>query len=172
MLVAFGGLPGSGKTTLARKLAQNLSAVYLRIDTIEDALRSSGVLRYGVGPAGYIAAYKLAEDNLGLGRVVVADSVNALQITRDSWREVARNTKVLLAEVEVRCSDPAEHRRRIEGRLPDAQTVSPLTWEAAKSRLYEPWPSAQIVIETAGRSLVESTDEVIDKIRSLHSLVS
>ena len=48
-LIIFGGLPGTGKTTLARKLANDLGATYLRIDTIERALRGSHV-----GPARYV----------------------------------------------------------------------------------------------------------------------
>jgi predicted kinase len=39
MLVVFGGLPGTGKTTRARGLAQRLKATYIRIDTVEQALR-------------------------------------------------------------------------------------------------------------------------------------
>ena len=45
MLIAFAGLSGAGKTTIARILAQRLGAAYLRIDTIEQALRSSRVLK-------------------------------------------------------------------------------------------------------------------------------
>jgi predicted kinase len=56
-LIVFGGLPGTGKTTLAREVAEEHSATYLRIDTIEQALRSSGVLvGDDVGPAGYLVA--------------------------------------------------------------------------------------------------------------------
>jgi predicted kinase len=43
-LIVFGGLPGTGKTTLARAVVQEHAATYLRIDTIEQTLRSSGVL--------------------------------------------------------------------------------------------------------------------------------
>ncbi len=39
MLIALGGLPGTGKTTIARELARQLGAVHLRIDSIEQALR-------------------------------------------------------------------------------------------------------------------------------------
>ena len=75
MLIVFGGLPGTGKTTLARAFAQERQATYLRIDTVEQALRSSGIVGDDVGPAGYMVAYALAEENLRLGRIVVADSV-------------------------------------------------------------------------------------------------
>jgi tRNA uridine 5-carbamoylmethylation protein Kti12 len=39
MLIVLSGLPGVGKTTIARELASSLKAVYLRIDSIEQALR-------------------------------------------------------------------------------------------------------------------------------------
>jgi predicted kinase len=38
ILIIFGGLPGTGKTTLAKALAHRLSAAYLRIDTVEQAM--------------------------------------------------------------------------------------------------------------------------------------
>ena len=34
MLIIFGGLPGTGKTTIARSLARKLSAAYVRIDSV------------------------------------------------------------------------------------------------------------------------------------------
>ena len=40
-LVVFSGLPGTGKTTVAKALAATLGAVYLRIDTIEQAMKSA-----------------------------------------------------------------------------------------------------------------------------------
>jgi predicted kinase len=54
MLIVFGGLPGSGKSTVARALARQIKALYLRIDTIEQAIRSSAPLTGGqdVGPSG------------------------------------------------------------------------------------------------------------------------
>jgi predicted kinase len=82
MLVVFGGLSGTGKTTLAKAIAKDLAATYLRIDVIEDALRASGSLASEIGAGGYAVAYALAESNLRLGVVVVADSVNPLAITR------------------------------------------------------------------------------------------
>jgi hypothetical protein len=39
MLIILGGLPGTAKTAIARELARQLGAVYLRIDSIEQAIR-------------------------------------------------------------------------------------------------------------------------------------
>jgi predicted kinase len=38
VLIVFGGLPGTEKTTVAKALAQKVDAVHLRVDTIEQAL--------------------------------------------------------------------------------------------------------------------------------------
>ena len=72
MLITFGGLPGTGKSTLARQLAEKLGAVYLRIDTIERAI-AAGDQAVSIYDQGYRVAYALAEDNLRLGRMVIGD---------------------------------------------------------------------------------------------------
>ena len=162
MLIAFGGLPGTGKTTLAKAVAKRYASVYLRIDTIEMAIRTTEMLPEDIGPAGYVVAYWVAEENLRLGHVVVADSVNPLQITREAWSLVARNAGVLLVEVEVLCSDPAEHRRRIESKAPDLDGLPPLMWASVCDRTYEEWSAPHLVIDTAGKSVAETERELID----------
>ena len=92
VFIIFGGLPATGKTTLARELARQLGAVYLRIDTIEQAIAPTDVM--SVGETGYRVGYAVAEDNLRLGRIVVADSVNPLRITRDAWRNAAKRSRI------------------------------------------------------------------------------
>lgn len=89
MFIIFSGLPGSGKSTIAHALAKELGAVYLRIDTIEQAIRCAENHDKETGPAGYFVAYELARDNLRLGLNVIADSVNPLPLTREAYREVA-----------------------------------------------------------------------------------
>ena len=58
----FSGLPGTGKTTLARALARNLSADYVRVDTIEGALVSDGDESLVALGAGYRVADAIAGD--------------------------------------------------------------------------------------------------------------
>ena len=51
MLVVLSGLPGVGKTTIARELVRATGAVYLRIDSIEQVLRHAGCQVEGEGTA-------------------------------------------------------------------------------------------------------------------------
>src|SRR6266850_8105193 len=108
MLIVLGGLPGVGKTTIARELARLLGAVHIRIDSIEDAIRESGIAVVSLDDAGYRVACAVAEDNLRLGRIVIGDSVNPWPVTRDAWLDVANRAGVTAAEVEVECSDDRE----------------------------------------------------------------
>lgn len=154
MLFIFGGLPGAGKTELSTHLAQKLGATHLRIDTIEQALRDSGLTL--TGPEGYLVAYSLAADNLRLGLSVIADSVNSLDITRQAWREVATQVGVPFREIEVICSDKTEHRRRVETRKIGIPGLKPPTWQDVVEREYHLWEEAHIVIDTAGQTPEES----------------
>jgi predicted kinase len=168
MFIIFAGLPGTGKSTIARDLALRLGAVYLRIDTIEQAVRSAGVA--DVGPAGYVTAYQLAADNLRLGRTVIADSVNPLQITREAYRRVAFEAGVGLLEVEIVCSDLGAHRRRVETRRIEVEELAPPTWNEIRAHHYERWDRPHLVLDSASLSVAESVDAIITALTAAGSV--
>jgi len=170
MLIIFGGLPGTGKTVIAQQVARELGALYLRIDSMEQAIRDTGVVSKFLDDAGYRVGYAIAEDNLRLGKTVVADSVNPLRITRDAWRSVADRARAKAIEVEVTCSGPAQHRNRVETRSADINGLRLPTWQEVVSREYEPWDRDHIVIDTASRSVAENVNELLKALTEQNSL--
>ncbi len=159
-LYIFGGLPGAGKSTLSLGLARRIKALHLRIDSIEQAIRNAGGTI--AGPEGYAVGYALAADNLCLGHVVIADSVNPLKITRDAWRNVAVTTHVSYVEIEVICSDKAEHRNRVESRSVDITGLKLPTWGGIAAREYEAWDREHIVLDTAGQTPDQSMAQLTE----------
>lgn len=146
MLVIFSGRPGAGKTTIARALARDLNATYVRIDSIEQALRGAGVHVEGEG---YQVAYAVAEDNLRQGQIVVADSVNPWPETRTAWRAVAERAGTTALDVEIICSDPAVHRSRVETRVADITGHLLPSWQDVVDRDYRLWDLDRLQIDTA-----------------------
>jgi len=155
LLIILAGLPGTGKSSIARRLAAEVQAVHLRIDTIENALRHTEN-PVEVTDHGYAVAFAVAADNLRLGQTVVADSVNPITLTREAWRAVAHAANVPYLEVELVCSDPEEHRRRVEIRVPDIEGHVQPTWQQVVDREYDHWETDHLVIDTARSSIEES----------------
>ena len=156
-MIVFGGLPGTGKTTIARELTRRLAATYLRIDMIEQRLRDQGL---AVGAAGYVIANALAAENLLVGRIVIADCVNPVAASRNGWLDTAKRCAARLVEIELICSDAAVHRRRVESRPADAVSGHKQpTWDDVIKRDYEPWDRDHLVLDTAA----DSADRLADR---------
>lgn len=125
--------------------------------------QNCGPLPLPFGSAGYIVAYELARSNHALGMTVVADCVNPRLVTREAWRAVATSTSSGLLEVEIVCSDPAEHRRRVERRKAAIPEHTLPTWEAALRHDYEAWTTSRVVIDSALVSASEAANLILER---------
>ena len=154
MLYIFSGLPGCGKTTLAQYLAKHLetqkSAVYIRIDTIEQTLRDQGVT--DLYDQGYKLASAIAAENLSLGLSVVVDSTNPVQASRELWHQCASRCQKSFVDIEITCSNVVEHRSRIENRKSDIPNLALPNWHSVTTREYHPWQDERVQIDTAGKN--------------------
>ena len=164
VLYIFAGLPGSGKSTLAQAVSTQLNACYLRIDTIEQALRD--LCACEVEGEGYLLAYRIATDNLREGLSVVADSCNPIEITRREWEDVAKRENADYVNIEVCCTDQNLHRERVEKRSTEVPGLILPTWQQAIDREYHEWTRERIVIDTAGKSAEENSQVLLNRLKA------
>lgn len=160
-LIVLGGLPATGKTTLARLLCVRIGAVHLRIDTIEQTVRTQLASGADVGAIGYAIAQSIARDNLRLGLTVVADSVNPIDETRDSWLAAGVAAGAPVIEVELIRSDPSDHRQQVESRVSDIVGLRLPSWQDVQSRDYRSWTRPHLVVDTSGRTIEESLRDLL-----------
>jgi len=161
-LFIFSGLPGAGKTTLAKLLAQHTGAIYLRVDTVEEGL--TDICKLDVEAEGYLMSYRIIRDNLKLGISAIADSCNTVKITRAEWENVAIESGATFHNIEISCSDVTEHASRVALRNSKKQNVNGPAWEQVRLRYYEQWDAQIIKIDTSGKSVVQSFSELSEKL--------
>jgi predicted kinase len=160
MLIVFGGLPGTGKSTLASALASRLRCAHVRIDAIGAALRRAGAVPDPIGLADYVIAEAIAEATLIAGATIVVDAVNPVEAARAAWRELARRCRVELRFIELVCNDGNEHRRRFESRPWEFAELKAPTWDEVLAREYEPWSEPRLTLDTTS-AVAESLDRIM-----------
>ena len=85
-----------------------------------------------------------------------------MRITRDAWRAVAAGIDTEILEIEVICSDPAEHRGRVESRAAEFPRLTMPSWDDVTAREYQQWDRSHFVVDTSGTTV----DRAIWEIRS------
>jgi predicted kinase len=150
MLIEFGGLPGTGKSTLAGWLAHETGAVWLRIDEIENAMRRNGLTADQTGVAAYSVAHDVASSHLRRGLTVIADAVNPVDEARLGWRDLAASVGRTHVVIETVCPDEAEHRRRVEARADDLPGWVYPTWDQVRRAAthYQPRTDRRLRLDT------------------------
>jgi predicted kinase len=118
-IIAFTGLPGTGKSTLAEGLATETGVPAFAGDWLLGALQPHGVLT-GLDRPGFLAMYydllsTLIKRQLMVGQSAIVDCLVNQEIA-ERWEELATEYGGRLRIVECVCSDEGEHRRRLEGR--------------------------------------------------------
>ena len=166
VLVLFSGLPGTGKTVLARRVAQYLHIPLLAKDRIQSVLRIRGLSDSGT-PDGYHIMLDLADEQLSLGVSVVLDAVFPMEGFRSAARDIAHRNSANFRPIYCYCSDPSVWRERMKGREQYVPNWTPVGWEAVERlrAMYAPWDPETALFVDSLSDLEDNFVLVIDWIR-------
>ncbi|NKS56176.1 AAA family ATPase [Rhodococcus hoagii] len=160
-LVILGGLPGSGKSQLARSIGIALGCAVLSVDTIEIGMRRANVGRdQPIGLAAYTVAQAIADEELSLRHSILVDAVNSAPAAREAWQMLARDHETSLLVIEVECNDRDVHRKRVEGRR---GKVPQVTWQqvCAQRDEYLPWDIKTLRVDSSDGDMGRMLREVL-----------
>ena len=155
-LIVLGGLPGTGKTTIAEFIAGRFSIPLFSRDQIEAALVGSD-LKFptksheipNLSGAGFSVLSMLAEQQLKRGQSAILDSTARSQQIRDEWIDISKKYGASHLAVHCVCSDPNVHRQRIEGRERGIPGWYELSWENVEdaARRFEDWATDRLICD-------------------------
>jgi predicted kinase len=169
-VIIFTGLSGTGKSTLAERVARTVGAPAFAGDWLMGGLKPAHAALGKLDRSEYIAAWfgllrTLVTRQLMLDQsAVVDDMVSDSQFTL--WRETAEHFSARLLLIECVCSDPAVHRARIEGRVRGIPGWHEVGWDHVERM------RAEVPPLTMDRLIVDAMDPVEDNLRRVLSYIA
>lgn len=148
-LVLFAGIPGSGKTTLARMVARNLQIPVFAKDRVQRVLRDHNLADASSGD-GYYIILDMADELLSLGLSVILDATFPLDHFRTVASETAARHKARFCALYCYCSDDQVWKDRMKQRVQYVPNWKPVGWEdVIRMRdYYQPWNANALFVDS------------------------
>ncbi len=124
VLIAVSGLPGTGKSYVAARLAEKTGSVVLESDALRKVLVPAPAYSADENARVFRAIYRLAEDLLKKGVPIIIDATNLVERDREYLYHIAEHTRAKLLLVRVTAPPELGHerleRRAYEASMSDA----------------------------------------------------
>ena len=145
-LLQMAGIPGSGKSAIARLIGRSTKAVVIDKDILKTAALEAGAEEKLAGGLAYDVFFSLADHLLGQGWCVVLDSPSFWDTIPKRGAEIAANRHLPYFFIECVCDDEKELARRLRERIR-------LTSQPGEEILDQSWttvtpPEAHLRIDT------------------------
>jgi len=147
-LVIFSGLPGTGKSTLADKLARKLRWPLLRIDHVIGEVPENAGFEFWDSKVAILLG--LMETQLEIGISVIADSV-FMNRDRNIAQEIARRHQAGFRPIHTFISDEKVWEERVRMRSKESNHKHVATWEQIQGQRnhFRKWePEAALFIDS------------------------
>ncbi len=164
-LVVFSGLPGTGKSTLADRLARELSWPLLRIDDVAGVVPPDADFRFW--DEKILLLLSNAEAQLELGISVIADSV-FMGTDRLHAQEIASKYGATFRPVYCFVSDESVWEKRVTERFEGLNNDVVATWEHIQHQRqwFAPWQNGTALFVDALNPIEQNYAKVMEFVTS------
>lgn len=159
-LVIFSGLPGTGKSTLANRLARELRWPLLRIDDVVNNVPENAEVEFW--DACVEVLLTLTETQLELGLSVVVDSV-FMNTDRHHAQALARKYQAHFRPIHTHLSDDKVWEQRLTARYLESNNPAVSTWEQVQRQRghFRNWEPDTALFVDAVNSAEENYEAVL-----------
>lgn len=157
MIIIVCGLPGTGKTTIAKALSQRIGAILLRTDVIRKELLVEDKYTEKEKNSVYENMLIAADAKLQDGEDCILDGTFYKKSLRDKARRIAEKNKSTFHIVECVLSEDFV-KKRISSRKNDESEANFSIYQSSRKN-FEPIREKHIIIDTS-----KDTKECVDKI--------